>query len=358
MKFCYLCGDKLNNQNKSVEHVVCNALGGRLKSNDLLCRNCNNETGFLENELIKKFMFFITSFEVERDRGNIPNFKATLENGKKVNIKPGFFIEKPVNCEIELDKFRISAPNLAKAKNHLLKMKRKYPNINVEDALSKAIESEEYLNEKLFFDLSLNDSALKAVIKMIVNYSLYCDIWGNKLSECINCIKTYKEGILRVYTGEDFYSNGNDVISSIAVIGCKDKKQIIGYLQLFSFYKFVILLDDKFSGLDFEKNYIFFSDGNKAEVISKANMLVRNIDFKNYSINLNQFEMHLRKVIDKIMVKHQNREIHRIIDKVFKDVEEKFPKEQYSYFTKEMINFIAYEIAKRYHKFLMHMRRP
>ena len=45
MSRCYLCGTLLNESNRSVEHIIPNAIGGHLKSKNLLCKDCNSNTG-------------------------------------------------------------------------------------------------------------------------------------------------------------------------------------------------------------------------------------------------------------------------------------------------------------------------
>lgn len=47
MSKCYLCGKLLNEANSSVEHIIPNAIGGHLKSKNLLCKDCNSNTGEL-----------------------------------------------------------------------------------------------------------------------------------------------------------------------------------------------------------------------------------------------------------------------------------------------------------------------
>lgn len=43
MSRCYICENPITESNKSVEHVFLNSIGGRLKSEALMCRQCNTE---------------------------------------------------------------------------------------------------------------------------------------------------------------------------------------------------------------------------------------------------------------------------------------------------------------------------
>ena len=59
MSRCYLCGTLLNESNRSVEHIIPNAIGGHLKSKNLLCKDCNSNTGQkIDAEISKQLNFF------------------------------------------------------------------------------------------------------------------------------------------------------------------------------------------------------------------------------------------------------------------------------------------------------------
>ena len=38
MKECYICCEELTKDNDSVEHIIPNAIGGKLKSKELICK--------------------------------------------------------------------------------------------------------------------------------------------------------------------------------------------------------------------------------------------------------------------------------------------------------------------------------
>lgn len=45
MSICYVCGNILNEKNQTEEHIFLNAIGGNLKSKNLICRECNSSFG-------------------------------------------------------------------------------------------------------------------------------------------------------------------------------------------------------------------------------------------------------------------------------------------------------------------------
>ena len=85
MKKCYICGEELTKENASVEHIIPNAIGGKLKSKELICKKCNSKLGHsMDKELAEQLDFFSNFLNINRDRGK-PN-----------NI---IFIEKETNME-------------------------------------------------------------------------------------------------------------------------------------------------------------------------------------------------------------------------------------------------------------------
>lgn len=69
MKKCYICGEELTKDNTSAEHIIPNAIGGKLKSKDLICKKCNNKLGHnTDNELAKQLEFFTNFLNINRER--------------------------------------------------------------------------------------------------------------------------------------------------------------------------------------------------------------------------------------------------------------------------------------------------
>ncbi|MGR8825118.1 HNH endonuclease [Leuconostoc mesenteroides] len=56
MNKCILCKLDLNNQNKSVEHITLKSLGGKQKTENAFCKDCNNKLGqYLDGPFIKSW---------------------------------------------------------------------------------------------------------------------------------------------------------------------------------------------------------------------------------------------------------------------------------------------------------------
>ena len=73
MKKCYICCEELTKDNDSVEHIIPNAIGGKLKSKELICKKCNSKLGYsMDNELAEQLEFFCNFLNIDRERGK-PN---------------------------------------------------------------------------------------------------------------------------------------------------------------------------------------------------------------------------------------------------------------------------------------------
>ena len=89
MSKCYLCGQELNNKNKTIEHIIPNALGGKLKTKEILCKACNNSMGeTIDNNLVKFFEFANVLTNPKRDRKGTQQFQAKID-GQDVFVKSG-----------------------------------------------------------------------------------------------------------------------------------------------------------------------------------------------------------------------------------------------------------------------------
>ena len=94
MSKCYLCGEKLTDNNKSLEHIIPNALGGKLKAKEILCRACNNAMADIDSNLVKFFDFANVMVNPKRDRNNTRQFQAKID-GQDILVKSGNEITTP-----------------------------------------------------------------------------------------------------------------------------------------------------------------------------------------------------------------------------------------------------------------------
>lgn len=349
---CYFCGCELNEQNRSMEHIVSNALGGKIKSNELLCKTCNNTMGEWENELFEKLFYFISSFNIKRDRGVVPTYKKETSDNKIVYVKPGFFIEEQVFFKEVDNKIKISAPNREKLEKVLNGLKKKYPKIDLKEVLSEVKTRREYVDYGIKSDLEMNDNCKRTVLKIILNYAFYKKIIINKLVDCIEFLKCLRSAPLRMYSNQSLYFNGNDVISAVSIIGRKNDKKIIGYLQLFSWSKWYVILNDCYEGENFEEHYVFFSDG-ELDNVKFNNAFFDEENCNEEYFNEENFRKELMRVINKICDMHNKREIHNIVERSFEEIDNEWLQTKKHLTDKEKFNIVNKKLMKNIIPYLL-----
>lgn len=145
MGTCYNCDEILNVHNTSDEHILLNAVGGRLKSKSLLCKKCNSEFGSnCDSKLADQFLFLTSHLQIKKHRGDINSIKGgKTASGEDYNIINGSkpIMPKPVFEKIEVDgkiNYKIQARDEAEMRLILKGIAKKNPSLNVDEAMKKA----------------------------------------------------------------------------------------------------------------------------------------------------------------------------------------------------------------------------
>lgn len=307
---CYMCGCDINDDNKSAEHVIANALGGHVVSYDLLCKDCNNRVSGIDEKLAELVDVFASGFMINRSRGYIPDIKGVGEQGQKITLSEGLKRKQHCTRTIENGQIHISAPNIDAAREILKALKaRKYPDLDVDAAIKTAKVVEEYDNEKITFHKEVTEDCLRAATKNIVNYALHKGVEVKDIA----IISEYIKGTLVYdkvwqYTRNGPLCNDNFPLSYVAIIGEHDKHLLIGYLELYSLFKFVIALDEEFIGDDIQYVYAFFGTDEQLTLNNTEYFLA------NYTSRANsvEFDIDSQKVLfylENCMVKRCHNEI-------------------------------------------------
>jgi hypothetical protein len=74
---CYNCNLEITKNNSSIEHIILNSCGGKLKSSKLICKKCNELFGTNADAELAKQLNSLSSFlNVDRDRHKINRLKG------------------------------------------------------------------------------------------------------------------------------------------------------------------------------------------------------------------------------------------------------------------------------------------
>jgi len=357
---CYLCGTEINDENISKEHIIPNAIGGKLVSIKLLCNNCNIKTGdVIDFALSKTLEPLCNLINVKRDRGTPTSLKITLQSGKKIILRPGFKPEAVPNVEKLNNKINITARNENEALEKLHQLQVKYPSIDVDNAMEKLQHQKKYIDEKIPFKLELNDECLRSLGKIIASFYIYRGNDKEKISKLIDFIKDdQKVKTLWQYTEDSpFAFNKYGVYNIVSIIGDSNTKKLVGFVEIFSTIKFFIIINNNYAGETFSQNYYYnvetgASDKDIIIKTVKKEKFFTNISRDTYDICLSNYEKSFNELMNYCHKKSNDEARFSIISQSFDECQRRFPPEKYPYFTDEMIEFLSKDVSEKFVAYL------
>ena len=263
MANCYMCGIELTEKNRTKEHIILNAIGGVLKSNNLICKQCNSDFGDkIDSLLAKQLQPFSVLMNVERDRGETPPIEAVRSsNNKKILVYPG---GKPGSPKPDVQffeengqkRYRVIARNTKEMNQIYHGIKRKHPSATITD-IGETVEN---INEKVTIEYDLGGEALASVCKTAIGYYLYIGREQEHIQLFIDSFK--KQEVLDLcnfcYLDKPVIVKSEDgIFHSIAIVGDPVQKLLYAYVEFFNYYHVIVLLSNNYTGEDFQNVYCY-----------------------------------------------------------------------------------------------------
>lgn len=264
---CAICETEINNENDSKEHLIPNAIGGRRKISGFICEACNKSTGNRwDAKLVKRLNSLCLLWGISRQRGEVPSQSFKTTAGEKIIFDNDgrMTFEKPTCSVVPLDsgnklKINISASSHSTVKEMFKGIKKKYPEFNF-DALPKNITLQEhYLSGKLPVDLSIGGHPEnRSIVKSVLAWAVSSGVPVELCVEANNYLKRENsEPCLGFFYDFDLIKNRPEGVPlhCISIKGCHKTKQLIGYIEYFGFYRYVLCLSDFYEGKDMSNTY-------------------------------------------------------------------------------------------------------
>jgi hypothetical protein len=264
---CALCGVIITEANDTKEHLIPNAIGGRKKIKGFICRDCNNVSGDnWESELAKQLNPLSLFFGISRERGNAPSqlFKTTGGDKLKLNLDGSMDIEKPIYIEKQLEsgagvQVQIRARSIPEAKRMLQGVKRKYPQVDLNELLDNAKSESSYCPDMLNFNFSFGGhEAGRSIVKSALALAVGSGIPAKLCIEAIDYLKNDEsEACFGYFYETDLIKNRPEGIPlhCVAIKGCKKTKQVLGYVEYFGVQRLVLCLASSYEGEDISNTY-------------------------------------------------------------------------------------------------------
>lgn len=281
MARCLICGAEINENNSTEEHIILNAIGGRLKTKNLLCKTHNSAFGDkCDAELANQLKVFSTLFQVPRQRGKNQNIIGITNTGKQYNLQDGRNPElaKPTVEIKDLEKggheIHIEARTGKEALQKLKELKAKFPNWNIDIGAAMAQSKKvvgpfnDYLNFQCTFG---GDLAFRSIVKTVVEY--YVLTTGDR--ETVRPLIPYLKGeknleICRLFTTlKPVYKLLPEEVCHVIHVESNTMDNLLyAYVEFYSTISYVVLLSDHYEGPDV--NYTYCFDLVKVKEVDKS----------------------------------------------------------------------------------------
>ncbi len=267
MIVCYMCETEISKENHSDEHIILNALGGRLKSKKLLCKKCNSIYGSdYDAELAKSTNTLANLLMIKREDGQSQPIKGKLSStqesysilpdGSPRAGKPKFIKE----IDGEKIKYSISARDESELTTILKGLQKKHPELNITDAIANSTHKNVYLNEPIQFDVAIGGlKVFKAVTKSAVNFYIHNGGDRNEIKHVIQYLRD--EADLDVawlhYPNTSPYIAGDEEVSHLVYIyGSASDKILYAYIEFFNTDCYIVKLNDDYKGNNINAVYV------------------------------------------------------------------------------------------------------
>lgn len=313
MSNCYICGDKLSEGKVSDEHVLPNCIGGRLRLKNALCVGCNSKFGSdIDSHLCEEMKEISNLLNIKRQRNKPSNIQAMGSDGDQYTVKPGFKFHKSIPVKETVNGFDIRAKDYPQFIKILKDIKKKYPHIDEDEILQNAQEQNYFVDElKINFTFDDDQKTLKAICKIAVNYYLYKKYDMEYIQHLIPYLTSDRniECVQVYYPDEnDIYdlSEGHEILHSIILHGNCQEKILYAYIELFSTFKFIVLLNDDYDGEEISNAYFYnvITTKNICKPLKKPKTRKELMDIFDEPINTSNFIAAIKNLLHLIYIKH------------------------------------------------------
>lgn len=266
MARCIICDNTITSENKSIEHMLLNALGGHLKSSELVCKNCNSVLGqHSDAELAKELGFAASLFDIKREKGN--NQTIISEHGD-YDLAPGGtpVLKKPTVQEKLTEDGKISvsirARSLSEAKRLIKRYRKLYPQNDWDKMLKNTKPIGKSLEEEIPIPVMFDFPKIcPSIIKTAVEFYLLCGGEREYIKHLLPILSKNeffdKKVAQLFYPDVQVFHTEWNILHIIDVVGNPREKMLYAYVELFGFLCVVVVLNADYTGEEFNETYSY-----------------------------------------------------------------------------------------------------
>lgn len=295
-RHCGICGELLTDRNDSREHVIPNALGGRRVVRGFLCGPCNNQTGDeWDAPLVRKLQPFCILLGVRRTRGSVrpmqfdmAKFSLTDQHSRTNSALAAMFAEeniekvvmypdgrmtpvRPTHSEEKVGstrRIRLICRSREEAHKRLRDLRRKYPQIDDDDAEVTVTEERAYVPHFLGWELRIGESEEgRAITKAALALAVDAGIIASECEKAMKYFEDDDESCLSFFYDYDPITNRVEgmPLHAVYVQGDPEDGHLIGYVELFGCLRFGVCLSATYRGGRFSSSYAIDPTTGKEE---------------------------------------------------------------------------------------------
>ena len=280
MYYCYCCNIILkkkkdtskkelkNGQYRSLEHVIPNFLGPKLNSYKLLCSNCNSDLGSsLDGALSEDLIFYrLIDFKTDR-KGNKRKVTGEIEGEQIVLLidkkRFGHFFKPQIIFDKEGKVDKVAAVDEKQAYSVLRAYGKDNPDFDIEAFIKKSKFEWFKVDKGYRIDFSNHtiskEETLRGIAKIALNYYLSLKYDKEYVQEMIDyvCANIRPREFTRMYYPlvPIVLPNENEVSNTLYLKGDVKRNLLYCYVDLFNITKFLVMMNNRYDGTDFENCY-------------------------------------------------------------------------------------------------------
>jgi HNH endonuclease len=237
---CALCDIEITRDNDSLEHIVPNGMGGRRRVRGFLCRDCNSRAGEKWDAVAaEQLNFLCLLFAIQRERGTVRAGDFVTESGERVRIHsegyltlataPPRVMEYGSTAEI-----KARVPTRREARKLMLGFKRRYPKLDVDEAMRTMVEERRYLSEPVKTVCNFGGAQSgRCVVKSALALAVASGIKAQACEEATNYLRNNDgEACFGYFYGRDLVTSrpADRVFHCVAIKGDSSSRRLVGYV--------------------------------------------------------------------------------------------------------------------------------
>ena len=249
----------MSSENKTKEHIIPNAIGGRKKTTGFICEVCNNTFGETwDAELVKQLNWFSLALGISRERGEAPRQIVQTVAGERFwLLADGTFTpEKSSHSVTDVGtgvQIQMTAQTLDEARKRIKGVARKFPKFDVQKALNELEVKTSFLDSPLHMSLSLGGpDAGRSLVKTAFAFASDCGIDHAKCEKAAEYL--LDRTLTEIPFGFAYISDlierrpADFVFHCVSLHADPKSGRIYSYIEYFGLFRLIVLLGEKYDG--------------------------------------------------------------------------------------------------------------